>query len=102
MVRTVRWAFEAKRERLAWLIRIAGRDEELAKRAFADTITRTDELAPHPFAYRPARWPGLRELSLTHWKKIIVYQVTDAEVIIVAFYDARQDLSRVHPIPESA
>lgn len=100
-MRTVRWAFEARRQRLEWLTWLAEQNEEKAKEAFADTIKRTNDLAPRPFAYRASRWPGLRERSLTAWKKIAVYQVTDAEVIIIAFYDARQDLSQVQPQPET-
>lgn len=55
----------------------------------------------HPFSYRPSRWKGLREASLLRWHKIIVFQVLQDEVVIVSFYDARQDLGRVFPLPES-
>ena len=99
-MRTVRWSLTAQRQRLEWLIYLADYSEEKAKEAFVDTLVRSDQLAKRPFAYRAARWPGLRERSLTRWKKIMVYQVTDTEVIVAAFYDARQDLSRVQPKKE--
>lgn len=100
-MRSVRWSLTAQRQRLEWLIYLADHNEEKAKEAFADTLVRSDQLARRPFAYRAARWPGLRERSLIRWKKIIVYQVTETEVIVAAFYDARQDLSRVHPNTEN-
>jgi hypothetical protein len=35
------------------------------------------------------------------WRKIIVFQVVGEEVLIISFYDARQDLTGVQPVPES-
>ena len=49
---------------------------------------------------RPSRWPGLREISLTDWHKFVVYREDEDEVLIIAFYDMRQDLSTVSPMPE--
>ncbi len=99
-MRAVRWSLTAQRQRLDWLVHLAEYSEDRAKAAFAETVLRSGQLARRPFAFREARWPGLRERSLTRWKKIMVYQVTDTEVIVTAFYDARQDLARVRPETE--
>jgi len=56
-------------------------------------------LAEHPHQGHLSRWPGLLEWSAADWKKIIVYRERPDGIRVIAFYDARQDLSVVHPTP---
>lgn len=100
MVRTSRWSLDARRQFLRWFIDFAEQDETLARKA-ADLIeARAEKAARRPYDGRPSRWPGLREASLKRWHKLLVYEVTDTEAVIIAFYDMRQDLSVVSPTPE--
>ena len=46
---------------------------------------------------RISRWPGLREVGLSDWHKLLVFRVSPSSVTIVALYDMRQDLSVVSP-----
>jgi plasmid stabilization system protein ParE len=51
--------------------------------------------------YRASRrWPGRQELLLRRWRKLVVYRVVPGEVQVLAFFDQRQDLSRVYPEAE--
>jgi plasmid stabilization system protein ParE len=71
----------------------------LADRAEAEIKKTLRRLAEHPGHGHLSRWPGLLEWSAADWKKIIVYRETPDGLRIIAFYDARQDLSVVHPTP---
>jgi plasmid stabilization system protein ParE len=100
-MRRVRWSEEARSAQREWLDALERRDPRLTDRALAESETLSLRTGAHPFTYRPSRWQGLREASLLRWRKIIVFQVLPDEVVVVSFYDTRQDLSRVQPTPES-
>lgn len=70
-----------------------------ADRAEAEIKAMLWRLAEHPHQGRLSRWPGLLEWSAVDWKKIIVYRQCPDGIRIIAFYDARQDLSVVQPTP---
>ncbi len=93
----VQWATPAELSLDAYIGYLAARNPPIAQEARADIQKSTALLGDHPFLGRPARWPGLRELSLLRWRKIGVYRVEVDRVLIVALYDARQDLSRMTP-----
>lgn len=99
-MKPVRWSAEARSRQLEWLDYLLGIDETLADRAAIDSEAKSAEVGRHPLAYRRSRWPGLHETSLTLWHKILVYQVKAEEVVIISFYDMRQDLTQVAPRPE--
>jgi plasmid stabilization system protein ParE len=89
------------RQQLAdWIDYLLDQDGRVARVAAEQVEARVDRLVERPFDCRQSRWPGFRELSLLRWNKIVVYDVTDVEVLIVAFYDSRQDLSVVLPTRE--
>ena len=100
-MRRVRWSQEARSAQRDWLDGLEAQDTRLTDRALAESEALSLRTRAHPFSYRPSRWKGLREASLLRWHKIIVFQVLQDEVVIVSFYDARQDLARVFPLPES-
>ena len=100
MVRRLRWSDNAGRQFEAWTDYLAGYDADFAKRSKEAVETRVNGLVHHPYRWRGSRWPGLREFSLLKWKKVVVYQVQDREIVIIAFYDTRQDLSGMSPKPE--
>jgi plasmid stabilization system protein ParE len=91
-VRRLRWTIRARQQLNDWIERLQEDDDLLAMRASAQTEARIDKLAERPFDCRLSRWPGFRELSLPRWSKIVIYRVSDDEVVITAFYDARQDI----------
>lgn len=100
-MRRVRWSEEARNAQREWLDSLERQDSRLTDRALAESEALSLRTGAHPFAYRPSRWQGLREASLLRWRKIIVFQVLPDEVVVISFYDTRQDLSRVQPTPES-
>ena len=99
-MRTSRWSIDAQRQFGGWLNYLVAENEALGKDAAIIIEARAAKLAQRPFDGRPSRWPSLRELSLPRWRKLLIYEVKDAEVVIIAFYDMRQDLSAVSPTPE--
>lgn len=100
-MRSVRWSKEARDAQRDWLDHLEAYDHRLTDRALAESEALSRKVGEHPFRYRPSRWKGLREASLLRWHKIIVFQVLPDEVLIVSFYDARQDLADVQPKADS-
>ncbi len=97
-MRTVEWAARAEMQLAGWIDYLAAEaTDALAKEANYDVRAKSDRLGKRPFDHRLSRWPGYREMSLIRWRKIAVYQVLDDKVVVVAFYDARQDLSIAAP-----
>ncbi|WP_428155602.1 hypothetical protein [Brevundimonas sp.] len=100
-MRQVRWSKEARDAQRDWLDHLEGIDPRLTDRALSESEALSLRAGAGPFRFRPSRWRGLREASLVRWRKIIVFQVLGDEVLIISFYDARQDLTGVQPVPES-
>ena len=100
-MRRVRWSDEARPAQRAWLDGLESQDSRLTDRALAESETLSLKTGSRPFTYRPSRWSGLREASLLRWHKIIVFQVLPEEVVVVSFYDSRQDFDRAQPTLES-
>lgn len=98
----VRWTDEAQAHLESWTDYLAGVDERLARRARDEAYAEVGKLERRFALYRASRrWPGTQEMLLDDWSKLVVYQVTAAqEVLILGLYDQRQDLSRVNPLPE--
>ena len=99
-MRTSRWSIDARQQFNNWLSPFVEEDETLAEEAAILIEAYAGKLARRPFDGRSSRWPGLREASLMRWRKILVYEVKETEVVIIAFYDTRQDLSVMSPTPE--
>ena len=100
-MRRVRWSKEARDAQRDWLDHLETLAPRLTDRALIESELLSLKMGAGPYRFRPSRWEGLREASLIRWHKIIVFQVFDDEVLIISFYDARQDLTRVQPTPES-
>lgn len=100
-MRRVRWSKEARDAQRDWLDHLEQIDPRLTDRALAESEALSFRAGEGPFRFRPSRWRGLREASLIRWRKIVVFQVRDDEVLIISFYDARQNLTGVQPVPES-
>jgi plasmid stabilization system protein ParE len=96
----VLWSKRAEAGLEAFLDYLALHAPALVRRARDDAYSAAADLADFPFAQRAARWPGLRELPLRRWKKLIVYRVEADRVVIVAFFDLRQDLGTVAPMKD--
>lgn len=91
----VRWSRRATNEFLDYLAYLAALNPQARKVAEADISARVERLGRWPMIGHLSRWPTLRELSLSRWRKIVVYRVEPDWVYIVALLDARQDLSAV-------
>ena len=94
---TVEWSRPAQRAFDAYIDYLIEASPRTAQQASNEIIAATERLGRRPNMGRPSRWKGLREWSLPRWKKIVVYRVEAGRLRIVAFYDGRQDLSRVTP-----
>lgn len=94
---TVEWSGPAQRAFDAYIDHLIEVAPHSAQRASKEVIAAAERLGRRPLMGRPSRWPGLREWSLLRWKKIVVYRVDADRLLILAFYDARQDLARVSP-----
>jgi plasmid stabilization system protein ParE len=79
---------------------VAAADPATAIRARKALYSRANALRRVPGQGRPSRWHGWRGLSVSDWKKIIVYDVRDQEIYIVTLLDPRQDLSAYVPKSE--
>lgn len=99
-MRGIRWAGAARTDQLQWLLYLADRNPQAADDAADDIEEKVAHLPRRPLDHRPSRWRGLREMSLPRWSKIVVYQVTDEEIIVIAFLDPRQDLTALQLKPE--
>lgn len=70
----------------------------MAERAFSEVTGLADSLSDYPERYRASEfWDGLREAPVAFWNRLIVYEVEPVQVTILAFYDMRQDFSRLEP-----
>jgi plasmid stabilization system protein ParE len=99
-MRRIRWSDDAAIALEGYLDNLAEQNSSAAINARLVFLKRAQSLLSHPFKGRTSRWLGLRELSVPRWRKILVYQVTEAEIIVIAVYDARQDLAGLSPRPE--
>lgn len=96
-MRPVLWSREARESQREWLDRMEALDPRLTDRALAESEALSKRIGDRPFSFRPSRWMGFREASLLRWRKILVFQVLPDAVVIISFYDARQDLADVQP-----
>lgn len=95
-MRRVTWTAPAQRSADDYLDYLAERNPAAAKRASDETQAVSRHLAYMMTPGRPStRWPGRRELSLTRWKKLIVFQILPDRISVLAFLDTRQDLDVV-------
>ena len=96
-----RWSAEARADFLGYIAQLAVENATRSRRARAEIEAAVAQLARFPQLGRPSRrWSGLREKSLTDWRKLIAYEADRREVIILLFLDTRQDLDAVRINPE--
>jgi plasmid stabilization system protein ParE len=91
------WSAEARSSYLSFLAGLKAVNPSAARAAQAEFAKATARLSKRPLIARPARWAGLREWSLPKWSKILVLTIRDDALHIIAFYDARQDLTEQDP-----
>ena len=95
-MRIVRWTVPAQASAERYLDMLLTHNPAAAKRAREEI-----QGAARRFVYMPTpgrlsrRWEGCRELSLTRWKKLIVFKILPDRLSIVAFLDTRQNLDVV-------
>lgn len=93
----IRWTPPARASLEEYFAYLSEHAPSITSTARVDIQKVVGKLARRPNMGRRARWLGLREWSLLRWKKIVVYRVEAEQIVILAFYDARQDLSGVTP-----
>ncbi len=91
------WLVPARRRFLDYLAGLKHVNAPAAAEALQEIEQAVELLARRPAIGRPSRWPGLREWSLLRWKKLLVYRIESERILIVAFYDARQDMGDPGP-----
>lgn len=95
-MRRAKWSLKAARQLEAYLDHLQGVDSRLAEEALAEIHARADQTAAHPGLARPSmRWLDYRERSVKRWKKLLVLREVNGRMEVSAFFDMRQDLSRV-------
>jgi plasmid stabilization system protein ParE len=87
----------AQRQYDDWLGYLDQHSPRAAQRAHAQVSSAVADLSSQPLKGRAARWPGVRELVLPRSPKVIVYRITDTEIIIAALLDLRQNLAALNP-----
>jgi plasmid stabilization system protein ParE len=92
----VRWSQRATTEFIEYLAYLEERNPSVRNVARLDISTRVERLGRRPMIGRSSRWLGLRELTLSRWRKIAVYRVETERVYIVALLDSRRDLTAVN------
>ncbi|MBF0269296.1 MAG: type II toxin-antitoxin system RelE/ParE family toxin [Alphaproteobacteria bacterium] len=70
---------------------IALDDPRAAQRVAAEIVQRTSQLDAMPLRGRPGRDPLTRELVLSGWPWIVVYEIVQDEVQILRVFHAAQD-----------
>ena len=88
-MRTLRWVDEAITDLEDIAVHLSERNPAASDRIQALIAQTTLQLPDHPFLYRQGRVPGTRE-AVVHPNYIVVYRVTDNEVIVAAVLHARQ------------
>lgn len=91
-MRRLQWSDSAFSAFDLFVEEMRARSEPRAERASEEIIAASRRVRERPHLGRPSRWPGLREWSVLRWKKILIYRVEMDRVLILAFYDARQDM----------
>lgn len=95
-MRRVTWTAPAQRSADDYLDYLAERNPASAKRASDEVQAVSRRLTYMLTPGRPSmRWHGRRELSLTRWKKLIVFSILPDRISVLAFLDTRQDLDAI-------
>lgn len=100
MVRSVIWAPEAQDAHDTYIDWLVAYDEDKARRTHDDIQHWVALLAGHPFIGNGSRWPGFRVHGDSDMNKLVIYQVFDDHIEIVAFRDMRQDNSKLRLTPK--
>jgi plasmid stabilization system protein ParE len=97
-MRRVAWSESAHRQVSDYIDYLREVAPHVALRAAKEIFEEAERASVRPFGPRMSRrWPGLREISLHRWHKILVYRVEDERIVVAGVYDTRQDLSKVDP-----
>ena len=99
-MRTVIWAPEAQDDYDAYIDWLVEYDERKAQRTNEDVQDWVALLASHPFIGNGSRWPGLRVHGDSDMNKLVIYEVFDDHIEIVAFRDMRQDNTNLQLTPK--
>jgi toxin ParE1/3/4 len=91
MATGVLWTIRAIAEAEDWIEWLSGHSVKAALSASEELILRTDRLLQFTQLGRIGRISGTRELSLPKWHKVVVYEVLDEKVVILALRDTRQN-----------
>jgi len=96
-VRIVQWTQPARESYDVFLEYLLERDKRWAIRARNDLQDALALICQRPQIGRRSEWLGLKRWSVPEWDKIIIFREIPDGIRVVAFYDARQDLTVVDP-----
>ncbi|MES2861101.1 MAG: type II toxin-antitoxin system RelE/ParE family toxin [Pseudomonadota bacterium] len=100
-MREVIWSPEAEDAQDAYIDWLVEYDEQTAKRIQAEIEAWTLLLSKRPLIGNAARWPGFRVHGDRDLDKLMIYEVFDDHIEIVAFRDMRQDNSKLRLRPKT-
>ncbi|WP_372691825.1 type II toxin-antitoxin system RelE/ParE family toxin [Brevundimonas sp.] len=96
-MRVAQWTQPARESYDAFLQHLLEQNKRRAILARNDLQDAVALLCRRPQVGRRSEWPGLKRWSVPEWDKIIIFREIPDGVRVVAFYDARQDLTVVDP-----
>ena len=98
--RSVIWTQTAARQRRAVLQYWLDRNQSTAYpvKLISAVQNRIQHILRHPLSFPLTSFPNTRTCSLGHYS--ILYQVSDQQIIITAFWDNRQDPKRLKRLLE--
>ena len=74
-----------------WIDWLAEQNSKVAQIALAELISRTNRLTRFNGLGRVGRVSNTRELSLTKWRKVVIYSIIDDFVVIISVLDTRRN-----------
>ena len=93
MIETVFWTAEARADLRELVLYLADRDAAVARKAALRFFTTANRLAAVPSMGRPGAEPGTREISLSKWKRVMVYRIRNTRVEVLALRDTRRQVT---------
>ena len=90
MIDTVFWTADARADLRELALYLADYDPAVARRAALRFFTTANRLVEVPGLGRPGAEPDTREISLSRWKRVMVYRIRNNRVEVLALRDTRR------------
>ena len=90
MIDIVSWTADARADLRELTSYLAEYDPRVARRAATRFFNAANRLAELPAMGRPGAEPGTRELSISNWKRVMIYRIMNDRVEVLALRDPRR------------